>query len=156
MFKWALIGFAAGGGLAALITASWLDALCDADVSARDAAVAEASIENYELGWQMVDDVSGIDRRFHQEMELQNAEIDRLARAIDAGDIRLRVTATCDPPMPTPAAGSGVDYGGTATLTGEARQAYTALVAAEETALRQLRGCQAWIRTVKGRADGVY
>ncbi|MEG8232756.1 lysis system i-spanin subunit Rz [Pseudomonas orientalis] len=118
--------------------------------SERDAALFEASglREAARISGEMLAERDAIDLQRTQELNDERIENDGLRRAVDAGDKRLHLNATCSAPA-TPAAGAGgLADAGTAELTADARQDYFTLRDQLALSRQMILGLQDHVRRV--------
>lgn len=95
----------------------------------RDSAQSEAAglREAARISGQMLADRDAIDLKRTQELNHVRTENDVLRRAVDDGNQRLHVRATCAVPVPTAPGSGGVADAGTAELAADARSDYFTL-----------------------------
>lgn len=121
----------------------------------RDVATVAAAAAQAALAQQTKDQqtIAELDERLTKEKANDKAEIDRLAAAVAAGNVRLRIKGNC----PKPASGgsvsgatspSGVDDAGTIELDPDLRTHYFALRSQIKSDQRSLIGLQEYVRNV--------
>ncbi|MDN7179123.1 lysis protein [Caballeronia sp. SEWSISQ10-4 2] len=114
----------------------------------KTAADATEKARATEQGWQKK--VADIDKQRSKELEDAKLENARLSAAVAAGDVRLRVRASCSASSGLPQApgAAGMADEGTAELDSDARQDYFALRDQLAESEKQIFGLQDYINTV--------
>lgn len=111
-------------------------------------ARAEALTESIANQRQLLSDAAAIDRKRTEALTDAQAENDRLAARVDAGDQRLLIRAECPARAPATAATPGVDDAATAELNPAARSDYHALRRQITQTEAALAGLQEWVARV--------
>lgn len=140
---------AGGAGYAAW---SYQEAAYKAEISDLLRDQAEALALAHQERQKLADKIANQDAAGIKRLQEANNENERLAAAVRAGNVRLRIAATC-PAVPGAAAGAGMGDAAVPELAPDARQDYHALREGIVLKESQLTTCQAILAAERNGAQ---